>query len=33
VGAWAIEALLGTDGLGIKLEDAVWFDEEGCTVL
>ena len=32
-GAWAIEPFLGTDAFGVKLEDVVWLDEGGCTVL
>jgi Xaa-Pro dipeptidase len=32
-GAWAIEPFLGTEAFGVKLEDVVWFDQEGCTVL
>ena len=32
-GAWAIEPFLGTDELGVKLEDVVWFGEGGCEVL
>jgi Xaa-Pro dipeptidase len=32
-GAWAIEPFLGTDDFGIKLEDLVWFGEDGCTVI
>ena len=32
-GAWAVEPFLGTDAFGVKLEDVVWFGEEGCEVL
>ena len=32
-GAWAIEPFLGTDAFGVKLEDVVWFGEDGCLVL
>ena len=32
-GAWAIEPFLGTDEFGVKLEDVVWFGEEGCEIL
>jgi Xaa-Pro aminopeptidase len=32
-GAWAIEPFLGTAELGVKLEDVVWFGENGCQVL
>jgi len=32
-GAWAIEPFLGTDRFGVKLEDVVWFGEDGCAVL
>jgi Xaa-Pro aminopeptidase len=32
-GAWAIEPFLGTDGFGVKVEDVVWFGEDGCEVL
>jgi Xaa-Pro aminopeptidase len=32
-GGWAIEPFLGTDGFGVKLEDVVWFGEDGCEVL
>jgi hypothetical protein len=32
-GAWAVEPFLGTDEFGVKLEDVVWFGEDGCEVL
>jgi Xaa-Pro dipeptidase len=32
-GAWAIEPFLGSDDFGVKLEDVVWFGEDGCTVV
>ena len=32
-GAWAVEPFLGTNELGVKLEDVVWFGEDGCEVL
>lgn len=32
-GAWAIEPFLGTDHFGVKLEDVVWFEPDGCEVL
>jgi Xaa-Pro aminopeptidase len=32
-GAWAIEPFLGNDEFGVKLEDVVWFGEDGCEVL
>jgi len=32
-GAWAVEPFLGTDEFGVKLEDVVWFGEEGALVL
>jgi Xaa-Pro aminopeptidase len=31
-GAWAIEPFLGTADFGVKLEDVVWFGEDGCEV-
>lgn len=32
-GAWAVEPFLGTNEFGVKLEDVVWFGEDGCEVL
>jgi Xaa-Pro dipeptidase len=32
-GAWAVEPFLGTDRFGVKLEDVVWFGDDGCVVL
>ena len=32
-GAWAVEPFLGTKEFGVKLEDVVWFGEDGCEVL
>jgi Xaa-Pro aminopeptidase len=32
-GAWAIEPFLGTGEFGVKVEDVVWFGEDGCEVL
>lgn len=32
-GAWAVEPFLGTEDFGVKLEDLVWFGEDGCEVL
>jgi Xaa-Pro aminopeptidase len=32
-GCWAIEPHIGLDGIGAKVEDLVWIDEEGVVVL
>lgn len=32
-GCWAIEPHIGMDGIGAKIEDLVWIDEEGVIVL
>lgn len=32
-GGWAVEPFVGNHLYGVKLEDVIWFGQEGCTVI